>query len=84
VEFLLRKAEGIFPEGVGGRRAFKREGDAAEMTNELLENSRTAIERLWNQRGYDPKKPEVIKARLGYALDKYEAEGCTAVEGCIL
>ena len=58
VNLLLQKADGMFPEGVGGRRAFARDGTAAELTNELLENASKAIEKLWNQRGYDPKKPD--------------------------
>ena len=46
---------------------------AAKKTNELLENASFAIEKLWDQRGYDPKKPDVVKAKLGYELDRYEA-----------
>ena len=63
----------MLPEGHGRVKAFVKVGCAAPMTNGLLENSTIAIEKLWKQRGYDPKKPDVIKARLGYALDKYEA-----------
>ena len=73
VEWLLQKAYGMFPEGQGGPRAFAEDGDAKEKTNELLENALLAIEKLFKQRGYDPKKPEEKKARLGYALDTYEA-----------
>ena len=54
MDLLLRKADDMFPEGVGGRRAFVRDGAAAEMTNELLENAWIAIKELWKQRGYDP------------------------------
>ena len=50
-----------------------KDGAAAEKTNLLLENAVAAIEKLWKLRGYDPKKTEDIKAELGYALDKYEA-----------
>ena len=65
----------MFPEGQGARSAFVRDGAATEKTNELLENASFAIEKLWEQRGYayDPKKPDVIKAKLGYELDRYEA-----------
>eukprot|EP00966_Prymnesium_polylepis_P055125 1274690-Prymnesium_polylepis.1 len=49
------------------------------MTNELLENALEAIKELWRQRGYDPKKPELTKERLGYALDKYEATAWVAL-----
>ena len=72
VEWLLQKADGMFPEGQGGPRAFAKDGTAKEKTNELLENALLAIEKLFKQRGYDPKKPEEKKARLGYALDTYE------------
>ena len=70
---LLPKADLMFPEGQGARSAFVRDGAAAKKTNELLENASFAIEKLWEQRGYDPKKPDVIKAKLGYELDRYEA-----------
>lgn len=73
VRVLLPKADGMFPEGEGRPRAFVKDGTAAEMTNELLENAVAAVFELWKRRGYDPKKPEEIKARLGYALDRYEA-----------
>ena len=62
----------MLPEGVDGRRAFLKTGAAAPLTNELLENSKLAVDKLWKQRGYDPKQPDMIKARLGYALDQYE------------
>ena len=74
---LLQKADGMFSEGTGGLaggpRAFAKDGSAAEKTNELLENATSAIEQLFKQRGYDPKKPAEVKAKLGYALDRYEA-----------
>ena len=57
VDWLLQKADGMFPEGHGGPRAFAKDGAAAEKTNELLENSTLAIEKLFKQRGYDPHKP---------------------------
>ena len=63
----------MIPEGVGAVRAFAKDGAPAEKTNELLVNAGLAVEKLWKQRGYDPRKPEVIKAKLGYALDTYEA-----------
>ena len=70
---MLRKAEAMFPEGVGAPRAFIKDGGAAEKTNELLENATAAIELLFERRGYNPKHPEEVKAKLGYALDRYEA-----------
>ena len=63
----------MLPEGVGKRRAFVKTGPASPLTNELLENAKLAVEKLWKQRSYDPKKPEAIKAKLGYACDQYEA-----------
>ena len=65
----------MFPEGNGAPKAFTKDGAAAEKSNELLVNARDAIDELWKQRSYDPKKPEATKARLGYALDKEEAIG---------
>ena len=73
MEHLLPKIDGMLPEGVGKRSAFVKTGPAARLTNELLENAKLTVDKLWKQRGYDPKKPEVIKARLGYACDQYEA-----------
>ena len=75
VPLLLQEAEKIFPEGAGAPRAMPRRGVAAQKTNGLLENVKKAIDALWKQRGYDPKKPALTKARLGYALDKEEAAG---------
>jgi hypothetical protein len=63
----------MFPEGHGGPKAFACDGTAAKKTNELLENATAAIDKLFDQRGYDPKKPEQLKAKLGYPLDRYEA-----------
>lgn len=59
-----------------GRRHVPRgPGCPAEKSNELLVNAKEAVDELWRQRGLDPKKPELTKARLGYALDKEEAVG---------
>jgi hypothetical protein len=63
----------MFPEGIGAPKAFARDGPAAVLTNGLLENGHNTIVKLWKRCGYDPKKSDVIKARLGYALDKYDA-----------
>ena len=41
-----------------GPKAFACDGTAAKKTNELLENATAAIDKLFDQRGYDPKKPE--------------------------
>ena len=76
VDWLLQKADLMFPEGVGARKAFAKEGIAAEKTNELLENATLAAKKLFEQRGYDPRKPDEVKAKLGYALDTYETAAC--------
>ena len=43
---LLEKANAMFPEGKGGRKAVVRDGPAAVMTNKLLENGTVAIDKL--------------------------------------
>ena len=82
MDWLVRKLDHMLPEGHGGPRAFAREGAAAPLTNGLLENASAAVDTLWKQRGYHPTKPEVTKARLGYALDTYEA-GAYLVTGAM-
>ena len=72
---MLEHADQMFPEGVGAPRATDTDRCKAPKTNELLENVKVAIDKLWKRRGYDPKKPAQTKARLGYALDKEEAVG---------
>lgn len=68
----MQKAEKMFPEGVGARRAFTRDGTAAAMTNGLLEDAKIAADNFFDARGYHPKRPEEVKAKLGYALDRAE------------
>ena len=63
VDVLLQKADAMFPEGVGACRPFTKTGTAARKTNELLENASRAIEALWKQRGYSPKKPDDMEAQ---------------------
>ena len=48
-------------------------GDAARLNNRFLFDASAAVGEFWKVRGYDPKKPEVTKAKLGYALDTYDA-----------
>ena len=43
VDWLLQKAESMFPEGQGAPRAFTKDGDPAAKTNELLENASLAL-----------------------------------------
>ena len=70
---LLQTANLMFPEGLGKPRAVAKDGGGAPLINALLINAKAAIKSMWKARGYDPKKPEVTKAKLGYALDQYEA-----------
>ena len=70
---LLQVARCMFPEGKGRPVAAPKVSSAAPLINQLLYNTEAAIDKLWKERGYDPKKPAEIKAKLGYALDKYEA-----------
>ena len=71
---LLPIAELMFPEGQSTRpTAVKKEGGALPLIIALLINAKAAVASLFKARGYHPKKPEVTKAKLGYALDQYEA-----------
>ena len=53
VDWLLQKADAMFPEGHGGPRVFAKEGGAVDKTNELLENAALAAKQLFKQRGYE-------------------------------
>ena len=67
---LLETAFSMFVEGQGSAPiAIVIKGDAAARTNGLLFDALTAVGQFFEARGYDPKKPEVTKAKLGYALD---------------
>ena len=80
---LLQLAEDMFPEGHGAPRAARVFGAAAPFINALVVNSKAASDELWKLRGYDPKTPDITKARLGYRLDQYEA-AAWVVEGRII
>ena len=71
-DLLLQTADYMFPLGKGAPRAMPKDGAAAPLIHALLFNAKTAVEKLWKQRGWDPKKPEKTKAALGYALDQEE------------
>ena len=72
---LFQRADYMFPEGHGRVRAVPKVGAPASFINALVVNTKTAIDKLWEQRGYDKLKPDDIKARLGYRLDREEAKG---------
>ena len=73
VDFLLQTADYMFPLGKGAPRAMPKVDGAAPLIHTLLFNAKNAVDALWKQRGWDPKKPEKTKAALGYALDQEEA-----------
>ena len=56
----------MFEEGLGHVRVVPKHGSPAPLTNELYVNATAAIKMRWDERRYDPKFPEQIKARLGY------------------
>ena len=72
-DLLLQTADFMFPIGKGAPRAMPKDGGAAPLIHALLFNTKTVVDKLWKQRGWDPKKPEKTKAALGYALDQEEA-----------
>ena len=48
---------------------------AAKLVNGLYIDAKAAVVAFWTARGYDPKKPEITKEKLGYALDQEDALG---------
>lgn len=65
----------MVPEGLGRPRAATKDGPAAPLINALLVNGKGAADALWRERGYDSLRPDEIKERLGYALDREDATG---------
>ena len=65
----------MVPEGLGRPRAAPKDGPAAPLINALLVNGKGAADALWRERGYDSMRPDEIKERLGYALDREDATG---------
>ena len=84
VAMCLETAFGMFPEGKGGPKAVPKTEKAAPLTNALLVNASKAVGKFWEARGYDPKKPEVTKAKLGYALDTYDATAYVVLSKLLL
>ena len=76
---LLQLLERMFPEGVGAAQLMAEFDKKADKTNGLLVDAKAAVVSFWKARGYDPKKPEITKQKLGYALDQEEALGCLVV-----
>ena len=75
MDFLLQLAEDMFLEGHSGPKAAIISGPAAPFINALVVNSKGAADEFWKRRGYVELKPDEIKARLGYRLDREETAG---------
>ena len=75
MDFLLQLAEDMFHEGRSGPKAAAISGPAAPLINALVVNSKGAADEFWKRRGYVELKPDEIKARLGYRLDREETAG---------
>jgi hypothetical protein len=76
---LLELLERMFPEGEGAARLMAQFDKTVHKTNGLLVDAKAAVQSFWKARGYDPKKPDITKQKLGYALDQEEALGCVVV-----
>jgi len=72
---LLQLLERMFPEGVGEPKLTVKVDKVAELVNGLYIDAKAAVVAFWKARGYDPKKPEITKEKLGYALDQEDALG---------
>ena len=72
---MFQRADFMFAEGLGRRRAVSKIGAPAPLINALVVNTKSAIDRLWKVRGYLDMTPDEIMARLGYRLDREEAKG---------
>jgi hypothetical protein len=70
---LLRLLQEMFPEGQGKPNAKAKLGSLAPKVNALFVNAKEAVGKFFKARGYDPKRPQYTKEKLGYALDQYEA-----------
>lgn len=65
----------MFPESNGKPKAVAKVGAAADLTNQLVVNTKDAIDKLWKARGYLKMRPAMRHQRLGYKLDREEALG---------
>ena len=69
----------MFPEGEGAPKLMAKIDKVAAKLNGLLVDAKAAVVAFWKARGYDPKKLEITKQKLGYALDQEEALGYLVV-----
>ena len=76
---LLQLLVRMFPEGEGEAKLAASVDKIAKKTNGLLIDAKAAVQSFWKARGYDPKKQEITKQKLGYALDQEEALGFVVV-----
>ena len=70
---LQQLAQDIFPEGQGKLNSAAKLKAVAGKTNALFINAKKAIGNFFMARGYEPRRPEYTKSKLGYPLDQYEA-----------
>ena len=59
----------MFPEGQGKPNAKAKLAAVVPMINELFVNARAAVSTFFRESGYDPKRPQHTKEKLGFALD---------------
>ena len=75
VASLLQRLQIMFPEGLGRAKRGPRDGLACPMINMLIVNAKAAVDEFWKVRGYVTLKPDEIKGKLGFRLDREEAMG---------
>ena len=76
---MLQLLERMFAEGEGEPKLTAKVDTVAKMVNGLLVDAKKAVVEFWKARGYDPKKPEITREKLGYALDQEDALGGVVV-----
>ena len=70
---LLQLLQEMFPEGQGKPNAKAKLKGVVPKINALFVNAKEAVSKFFKARGYDPKRPQYTKEKLGFALDQYEA-----------
>jgi hypothetical protein len=73
VAALQQVADSMFPEGTGKPKAKAKLKGVVPMVNALFVNAKEAVGKFFKARGYDSKRPQYTKEKLGFALDQYEA-----------